>query len=83
MMNKFMSNIPCECGNPDSRWRGDRIGLRVRLCDKCANNEFYIQTITVRGEGTHHWVEGRSQGPVTDWISLTSAKRILRELIEG
>jgi len=30
-----MENIPCECGNEDGSWHGDKRGYRSYCCEEC------------------------------------------------
>lgn len=79
---------PCECGSPDAHWHGDRRGLRVYMCDKCAKENLYVQSEHTRGEGWHHWAEYRGIGTdgrrktraLTDWTSKGRAMRALAKL---
>ena len=27
--------IPCECGNPEASWHGDKLGYRTYCCSEC------------------------------------------------
>jgi hypothetical protein len=29
---------PCDCGNPNASWRGDKEGKREYMCDECAKS---------------------------------------------
>ena len=32
------TTIPCDCGNPNAVWRGDKRGRRMYVCDECAKH---------------------------------------------
>ena len=32
------TTIPCDCGNPNAVWRGDKQGRRMYVCDECAKH---------------------------------------------
>jgi hypothetical protein len=34
--NLETTTIPCDCGNPNAVWRGDKNSLRMYICDECA-----------------------------------------------
>lgn len=36
---KHTPGPPCECGNPEASWHGDRNGLRERMCETCWENK--------------------------------------------
>jgi len=74
----------CDCGIKEARWRGDRYGLRMYLCDKCAKETFFIQSEQVRGEPRRYRIEMRGKSKfeslVTGCSSKSKAESALKEL---